>query len=207
MSQETFSTLYEELPQNLAPPLVKQLPQKSTPHLEVQVAQDPPPYLIEEQQPLSMTVTTSSLLLEKQPSDDEYGNLNSNRKRSLKGFGNSKKWDKSITKIKRMKGEEYVEYRKDKKVLGNEKFKVIHDIPRPAREMGPRCTSTFCTKSKVRGCSSLTEDERQNIFSKFWKDMSWDQKKQYVVSHVLICQKKQVKIQQILKGVIANNTF
>ncbi|CAG9796288.1 unnamed protein product [Diatraea saccharalis] len=111
-------------------------------------------------------------------SDDEYGDLNSNRKRSLKRFGDPNKWDKSVTKNKRMKGEEYIGYRRDKKVKRNEKFKVLHDIQRPAREMGPKCTSTFCNKSKVRGCSSLNDDERQNIFSKFWKHMTWEQRKQ-----------------------------
>ncbi|CAH2095922.1 unnamed protein product [Euphydryas editha] len=92
-----------------------------------------------------------------------------------------------------MKGEEYLGYRRDGMVSGNEKFFVLHDIPRPAREMGPRCTSTFCTKSKVRGCSNLSDDERHHIFSKFWKDMTWEQRKQYVVSNVLLCEKKQVK--------------
>lgn len=118
---------------------------------------------------MSTAIANPDSSLETQPSDDEYGDLNSNRKRSIKGFGHSKKWDKSITKVKRMRGEEYLGYRRDRKVSGNEKFKVLHDIPRPSRETGSRCTSTFCIKSKVRGCSNLSDDERQNIFSKFWK--------------------------------------
>lgn len=139
---------------------------------------------------MSTAIANPDSSLETQPSDDEYGDLNSNRKRSIKGFGHSKKWDKSITKVKHMRGEEYLGYRRDRKVSGNEKFKVLHDIPRPSRETGPRCTSTFCIKSKVRGCSNLSDDERQNIFSKFWKGMTWEQRKQYVVSNVLWCEKK-----------------
>ncbi|CAH2090937.1 unnamed protein product [Euphydryas editha] len=142
LSQETVPSSFEELPQNIVQkdPAPQSLPQKTT------------SYSDEEQPSVSTTIANPASSLETQPSDDEYGDLNSNRKRSIKGFEDSKKWDKSITKVKRLKGEEY---------LGNEKFKVLHDIPRPAREIGPRCTSTFCTKSKIRGCSNLSDDERQ----------------------------------------------
>ncbi|XP_045485486.1 uncharacterized protein LOC110999393 isoform X1 [Pieris rapae] len=184
-SQESVPISCEELQQDL-------VLQDSAPHLDESRFQEIDPSF-EEQPSVSTTTTNPPSQLEIQPSDDEYGDLNTNRKRSIKGFGNSNKWDKSRVKIKRMKGEEYVGYRRDRKVQGNEKFKVLHDIPRPAREMAPRCTSIFCTKSKIRGCPNLTDDERQDIFSKFWKNMTWDQRKQYVVSNVLICERKQIK--------------
>lgn len=132
--------------------------------------------------------------LEQLPSDSEMEHINSNRKRKSKGFAQPKKWNKNTTKLKRMLGEEYVGYRRDRKVTGQEKFQVLHDVQRPARSIGSRCTSLFCSKSKLRGCSSLSDIERENIFGKFWKSMTWEQRKQYVVSHVSVCEKKQIKV-------------
>ncbi|CAG5029490.1 unnamed protein product [Parnassius apollo] len=150
--------------------------------------------LNEEVQPLSTTAGNSPSLLEQLPSDSEIEDKNSNRKRKSKGFAQPKKWNKNTIKLKRMQGEEYVGYRRDRKVSGQEKFNVLHDVPRPARSIGSRCTSTFCSKSKLRGCFSLSDIERENIFGKFWKSMTWEQWKQYVVSHVSVCEKKQVKV-------------
>lgn len=56
--------------------------------------------------------------------------------------------------------------------------------------MGPRCTSKFCERSKVRACSEINEEDRKNLFDNFWKTMSWDQRKIYVVSLVDILQTK-----------------
>ncbi|CAG5044927.1 unnamed protein product [Parnassius apollo] len=112
--------------------------------------------LNEEVQPLSTTAGNSPSLLEQLPSDSEIEDINSNRKRKSKGFAQPKKWNKNTTKPKRMQGEEYVGYRRDRKVSGQEKFNVLLDVPRPARSIGSRCTSTFCSKSKLRGCFSLS---------------------------------------------------
>lgn len=133
LSQETVPSSFGELPQNN---IVQQDPAPQS------MPQETASYSDGEQPSVSTTIANPASSLETQPSDDEYGDLNSNRKRSIKGFGDSKKWDKSITKVKRMKGEEYLGYRRDRKVSGNEKFKILHDIPRPAR---PRCTR--CSRS------------------------------------------------------------
>ncbi|CAG9791489.1 unnamed protein product [Diatraea saccharalis] len=89
-----------------------------------------------------------------------------------------------------MEGKEYLGYRRDSK---GPKFKVLHDTVRPARTIGPQCTSEFCKKSKLRGCDSIPEDERITLFSNYWNNMTWEQRKQYVISNVRVCPKKQVK--------------
>ena len=38
--------------------------------------------------------------------------------------------------------------------------------------------------SKMRQCSFITDENRNAIFKKFWKTMSWEEKKMYVVSLV-----------------------
>ncbi|KAL4721246.1 hypothetical protein ACJJTC_011701 [Scirpophaga incertulas] len=66
-------------------------------------------------------------------------------------------------------------YRRDSR---QEKFKVLNDVMRPAPEIGPRCFSKFCTKSKLRGCNNIVETERQGILLVFWKQMDWSQRQQ-----------------------------
>ena len=39
-------------------------------------------------------------------------------------------------------------------------------------------------KSKMRQCTLITEDNRSAVFEKFWKEMTWNEKKMYVVSLV-----------------------
>lgn len=151
-NNETASVSNQELSQETVPPLCKELPQDvmpqdPAPHLNESLSQKTASYSVEEQPSVSTTTTNPSMIfVEQQPSDDEYGDLSSKRKRSIKQFVSPETWDKSVTKIKCMKSEEYIGYPRDKEVSGNEKLKVIHDIPRPAREKGPRCTLTFCTK-------------------------------------------------------------
>ncbi|KAL4706868.1 hypothetical protein ACJJTC_010102 [Scirpophaga incertulas] len=74
----------------------------------------------------------------------------------------------------------------------NFKF-ILHDTVRPARKIGPRCTSEFCKKSKLRGCDTIPDEERNTLFSNYWNNMTWEQRKQYVASNVQVCPKKQVK--------------
>ncbi|CAH2085368.1 unnamed protein product [Euphydryas editha] len=76
--------------------------------------------------------------------NNEYcGDLNSKRKRKSKGQVKSdikREWTKNKCKKLRLEGEQYMGYRRDSK---QEKFKVLHDVMRPAREIGPRCFFFF----------------------------------------------------------------
>ncbi|CAG9792709.1 unnamed protein product [Diatraea saccharalis] len=77
-----------------------------------------------------------------------------------------------------MRGEEYVGYRKPKGC------KAIQDQVRTAKMMGPPCTSSFCQKSKLRGCQRFEEETRKSKHDKFWKTMNWDQRRVYVAGLV-----------------------
>lgn len=77
LSQETVLPSCEELPQNV-------VLRRSAPYeVNESLAQETAPSSVEEQASLS-TATNPSLM---QPLDDEYGYLNSNRKRTIKRFG------------------------------------------------------------------------------------------------------------------------
>ncbi|CAK1553213.1 unnamed protein product [Leptosia nina] len=115
---------------------------------------------------------------EKSTNNEYFGDLNSKRKRKSKGqvkSDNKREWTRNKCKKLRLEGESYMGYRRDSK---QEKFKVLHDVMRPAREIGPRCFSEFCKKSKLRGCNNIAETERQEIFIIFWKQMDWSQRQQ-----------------------------
>lgn len=125
-----------------------------------------------------------------QTDDTEHGDLSSGRKRCSKGCPDKKNWAKNNSKKLRMEGKEYLGYRRDS---NGPRFKVLHDTMRPARSIGPRCTSNFCKKSKLRGCDSIPEEERNLLFSNYWNNMTWEQRKQFVISNVQVCPKKQTK--------------
>lgn len=69
---------------------------------------------------------------------------------------------------RRMKGQEYLGFSSE---------------PKLARVMGPTCSSSFCSRSKVRHCDIFNEEMRTNIFNSFW-NFSWEGKKVFIKSHV-----------------------
>jgi hypothetical protein len=94
------------------------------------------------------------------------------------------KWKRQIIKTKRLNGENY----------RNEKGKE-----RQARVMGAPCTSTHCIKSSLRSCQSLTEEERKEIFNKFWSINSWEERRSTVRALVdKVCIFKGIKIKDFL---------
>ena len=96
-------------------------------------------------------------------------------------------WKKNVSKQLRLEGQKYI---KSKGQQQNE------------RTMGPPCTSTFCAKSKLRGCSTIDEMQRQTIFKKFWKMKSWDEKQTFVQTLISQIPIKQKKEQQIPDGTV-----
>ena len=75
------------------------------------------------------------------------------------------KWKRQVIKTKRLKGENYT----------NAKGKK-----RQARVMGAPCTSSYCKRSSLRSCQSLTENDRQEIFDRFWSISSWGERRSTV---------------------------
>lgn len=102
----------------------------------------------------------------------DYGNMTEGRKRQK--IANKNNWKRIKNERLRMKGEEYLGFSRDK----NKNFK--QNVIRPSRQIGERCMSKMCMKSKKRFCSTFGEDTRREIFSNFWKNITWDQKKKHL---------------------------
>ena len=85
---------------------------------------------------------------------------------------------KNLNKRLRMMGKKY----KGLKRI-SEKYEFCVD--RAERSLTPSKCSKRCGKSRVIHCPQISEDDRQSIFSKFWDNMDWDQRKVYVNSLVI----------------------
>lgn len=59
-----------------------------------------------------------------------------------------------------------------------------HCVERGGRILCPRNCSKRCDKRDYRLCSHITEDERREMFDKFWVTMNWEERKVYVNSLV-----------------------
>lgn len=149
-------------------------------------------------QPTNSTTTSSRdnirapkvVILSNEP---YYGDLVNQKKRQNKASKDPNKYPRNLNKELRMKGEGYLGYRRDRKAKKTEKFKVKHDVFKPARSMKPACTSSFCKKSKLRACDIINEEQRQHLFTTFWKTMNWEQRRSFICSHVMVVEKKITK--------------
>lgn len=86
---------------------------------------------------------------------------NIGRKRNI--IPNPMTWSRNDTKAKRVRGEEYMGYRRKEKTSTNY---ILHDTLRAERKIGPTCTSKICEKWKTRNCSTIKNDDRLYIFNK-----------------------------------------
>ncbi|KAJ8911752.1 hypothetical protein NQ315_003652, partial [Exocentrus adspersus] len=86
--------------------------------------------------------------------------------------------ERAKNKYLRMRGKSYKGLKKD----DEGKYKLINNVP--PRSLGPTCMSKKCQKSKVFKCKLFNEKERQDMFKKFWGDLSWDMKRTYISSLV-----------------------
>ncbi|XP_039286246.1 uncharacterized protein LOC120351823 [Nilaparvata lugens] len=103
-------------------------------------------------------------------SDDDFNVELSKRKRNE---GSKRLLNKKL----RMKGEAYIGFQKCK-----ESKKNVQTAPKKERKLGENCSSAFCAKTRM--CNKITNEERSNLFHKFWKELSWDQRKIYVANNV-----------------------
>lgn len=83
-------------------------------------------------------------------------------------------------KLLRMHGQSYVGFRRPRN-----QNKTFQDTKREERKLGDRCMSRTCRKSTKRNCDNISDDIRQEIFSSFWKNLSWNQRKVYVSNLVI----------------------
>lgn len=107
-------------------------------------------------------------------------------KRKLKyEQGDEHVWEKNKNKILRMKGEKY------KGLKRNNEGKYNFSESKSARQMGQRCNSAFCKKnSNKRKCYFIEDKDRELLFTSFWKDMSWGERRTYVASLCHLIQPK-----------------
>jgi len=102
----------------------------------------------------------------------EIGSTSAAKKEKAKnGLADKSKWQKVQRKQQRMSGEAYCSSLTD--------ANGTHIMQKP-RVIGERCTSKRCSKS--RHCNDFSEEDRQRIFSNFWKDMDWGQRKVHVAN-------------------------
>lgn len=64
--------------------------------------------------------------------------------------------------------------------------KSLHwlSVKRRARTIGPICISKEYLRIKLKHCLDITEEERGDIFNRFWYTINWDQRKVYVANHI-----------------------
>ena len=88
-------------------------------------------------------------------------------------------WKKNVQKQMRMEGKKYLGTKKSKA-----DGKWDYCVERGERIITPRGCSKRCDKSSSKGCSKFSEEERRNLFTSFWENMNWDEKKVYCNSLV-----------------------
>lgn len=79
---------------------------------------------------------------------------------------------------RRMEGRAYLGFRRPK---GD--TKVFNDTIRSERNLKPRCK---CTAKRTTKCSEISDQIRLEIFDEIWSDMSWNERKSFVVDTVEI---------------------
>lgn len=120
--------------------------------------------------------------------DDQVIEGQSTRARKRKP--ESSRWARNESKKRREQGLDYVGYRKEGR-------NTIHDVPRAARKLGPTCTSKQCRRVATRNCATFLEADRVQIFERFWKESTWDQRRTFVVNHVIKVQSQRKYTKQV----------
>lgn len=103
-------------------------------------------------------------------------NIRPIRTRKKKHLVDKDCWKENQNKIKREKGQEYLGRKKEDGIWSQ--------IKKSKRKMGPRCccklSTTVFKKSQQLQCYKLTEEDRHEIFTKFWDRMNWSQRRTFV---------------------------
>lgn len=86
---------------------------------------------------------------------------------------------RKLAQARRVRGKSYEGYKRSKE-------KVVTNTPRSNKELKPRCLHVTKEKLHINSflCFNISDDERKEIFSKFWKLPSWGEKKIFVTSFV-----------------------
>lgn len=101
----------------------------------------------------------------------------SSRQRARKNQATVQDWERNKVKKARETGQSYYSVSKTKD--SDNKL-----LLRNARKIKPGCNSKKCVKSVNKKCNEITEGMRKQIFNSIWNDLTWAQRRQYVVSLV-----------------------
>jgi len=79
------------------------------------------------------------------------------------------------SKKKRVAGLAYMGYSQNDK-------KIVQNKPRNIRKIGERCCHTLEVPKSTKSfmCGAFSENDRQDVFNKFWKMKTWDEKRGFV---------------------------
>uniref|UniRef100_A0A1B6L4L2 Uncharacterized protein n=1 Tax=Graphocephala atropunctata TaxID=36148 RepID=A0A1B6L4L2_9HEMI len=85
---------------------------------------------------------------------------------------------RKVNQFLRRKGKAYIGYKRSRE------GKVSY-VAKGERKMGQTCTSNSCARSRLRSCDIITKDQRQELFTDYWENLNWNEKKEYVVNMVI----------------------
>lgn len=94
-----------------------------------------------------------------------HGDLLSHKKRQNKASKDLNKHIRNVNKELRMKGENYLGYRRDRKAKINKTFKVKQD----------RVHLYVLQEIHTQVMDNINEQQRRYLFENFWKNMNWEQ--------------------------------
>lgn len=108
-------------------------------------------------------------------------------------IGNKRQRHESISNInkkRRLAGESYMGKIYTKDASGKKSTYVQRD----AVKLLPRCSGKMCSndKNSVFCCSSVSEEKRNIIFTQFWSNTDWNQRRTYVCSLVDVVAKQTI---------------
>ena len=95
------------------------------------------------------------------------------KKRVKRGKADEEEWEKNRNKRQRMQGEKYLGLKK------TQDGTYSYSVERGKHQVAPRNCSKRC-----KNCPLFTEKEREDIFSRFWNNMNWEQRKVFVSAMV-----------------------
>uniref|UniRef100_A0A6P7G4L6 Uncharacterized protein LOC114335877 n=1 Tax=Diabrotica virgifera virgifera TaxID=50390 RepID=A0A6P7G4L6_DIAVI len=108
------------------------------------------------------------------PLVDSSGNRLKTLKKRKRGL---EEWQPSRQKLKREKGENYLGRKKEH---GEWKY----DVKKQGRSLKPRCSCVPSNKNQQLKCSTITDNQREHAFNKFWT-WTWAEKKMYIKTLVV----------------------
>jgi len=121
------------------------------------------------------------------PNDELENYGTARKKRQPKSVPNPKSWNKNESKRRRLMGEMYTGYRR----VNKEKTRMVQDTPKQERKLGPTCQSSLCSKQKTKNCDQISEQQRAALFDRFWKEMTWPEKKMFVCAMIEVKETQQ----------------